>query len=741
MQYLIVIILILVGHLSAFILPNQGHYLLHLNSEPSSQQHPLYAATKEPETIANIGPKQHGCQFCSEEFDSRNALFRHVRNSEYCASQAKGGKDVSPYCLKRNDVVISIAYDAFLTTTTDQESSKIRIDCDAKVVGEVVKKAFLQSIETLYKEEISTSNDDEDLTPKIMSSTQTSVANQRHHSLSKENGVGSIGEVMTISYTYPVRKTLKDEKKGFRDEEEERALRKIVPFVRDYLKQFDMADWRDELEGSAVKDVQLLSARIVANTKLHAEMSCTQRAYHYILPLRWLQGGRDVETWWLESRDEVIQRGDANEWNVMRAKRPPPNNTLRTLKEALRSAECKTVTKEAENLASGRYGVLGLKQRRPWHNFANPQLQGDASPSNKPVWRVLDRCRIFQFVPFENGDDTELMAVIEFRGDDFVLEQVRRIIGSAVAITNGWLPEDFIDTATQSELFVETPLAPPNLMYFADARFHFDELIQGKRLFENVNDSDIDILQAMNEIQEIILNRTCDPSIQSEHIEWLASLKNTISRRIQDQLESTASRASTSELVEIKLAPPAYTDTLSVLRGIITGGRWPTTSVARSRVIKSDDCTTFKSSDEVIESGSFTIINPKFNDGELMDNDKIRIPLGNKAFPGLVDAIFGLEASLSKDPDSGVHERPWSSHCAVNRNAQFTPHVDSGRGAGQSLSMIVGLGDYSGGELLIESEPAEIRYSPIEFDGWKCRHWTAPFNGERYSLVWFTPEM
>jgi len=729
MKYLVVIILILIGHSSAFILPNQRHRVLQPSSEPSPQ-HQLHA-TKETETIANIGPKQHGCQFCSEKFDSRNALFRHVRNSEYCASQAKGGKEVSPYCLKRNDVVVSIAYDAFLTT--DQESI-IRKDCDAKVVGEVVKKVFLQSIETLYKEEIATSNDDEDLTPKLLSSTQTSVANQRHHSLSKENGVGSVGEVMAISYTYPVRKTLKEETKGFRDEAEEKALRDVVPLVRDYLKEFDMADWQDELEGSLVKDVQLLSARILpAGAKLHVEMSCTQRAYHYILPLRWLQGGRDVESWYLENR--------FNMFGELRAKRKPPNNTLRTLKEALRSAECKTLTREAENIASGRYGVLGLKPRRPWHNFANPQLQGDASPSNKPIWRVLDRCRIFQFVPFENGDDTEVMAVIEFRGDDFVLEQVRRIIGSAVAITNGWLPEDFMDIATRSESFVETPLAPSNLMYFADARFHFDELIQGKRLFEDVNDSDKDIVQALNEMQEIILNRTGDPSVQNKHVEWLTSLENTISPRIQEQLESTASSASTSELVEIKIAPPAFTDTLSLLRGIITDGRWPTTSVARSRVIKSDDCSTSKSSNEVIESGSFTIINPKFNDGALMNNDKMRIPLGNKAFPELVDAIFDLEASLAKDPDSGVYERPWSSHCAVNRNAQFTPHIDSGRGAGQSLSMIVGLGDYSGGELLIESEPAEIRYSPTEFDGWKCRHWTAPFNGERYSLVWFTPEM
>jgi hypothetical protein len=27
----------------------------------------------------------------------------------------------------------------------------------------------------------------------------------------------------------------------------------------------------------------------------------------------------------------------------------------------------------------------------------------------------------------------------------------------------------------------------------------------------------------------------------------------------------------------------------------------------------------------------------------------------------------------------------------------------------------------------------------VEFDGWKERHWTLPFKGERFSLVFFTP--
>lgn len=80
------------------------------------------------------------------------------------------------------------------------------------------------------------------------------------------------------------------------------------------------------------------------------------------------------------------------------------------------------------------------------------------------------------------------------------------------------------------------------------------------------------------------------------------------------------------------------------------------------------------------------------------------------------------------------------SWCDDINEAQFRPHTDNGAGAGQSNSLIVGLGNYAGGELMVEGVKKDIRYNPIEFDGWKERHWTLPFKGERFSLVWFTPK-
>lgn len=95
-------------------------------------------------------------------------------------------------------------------------------------------------------------------------------------------------------------------------------------------------------------------------------------------------------------------------------------------------------------------------------------------------------------------------------------------------------------------------------------------------------------------------------------------------------------------------------------------------------------------------------------------------------------ACFRLEKKLRPN-------RPPSATIAINRHAQFAPHYDCGAGVGQSTSLIVGLGAYSGGELVANNDVFDIRYKPIEFDGWRSLHYTLPFVGERYSLVWFTP--
>lgn len=95
-------------------------------------------------------------------------------------------------------------------------------------------------------------------------------------------------------------------------------------------------------------------------------------------------------------------------------------------------------------------------------------------------------------------------------------------------------------------------------------------------------------------------------------------------------------------------------------------------------------------------------------------------------------ACFRLEKAL-------LPNRAPSATIAINRHAQFLPHRDSGAGAGQTNSLIVALGAFTGGEVVVDNVAHDIRYKAIEFDGWQSLHYTLPFVGERYSLVWFTP--
>ena len=196
--------------------------------------------------------------------------------------------------------------------------------------------------------------------------------------------------------------------------------------------------------------------------------------------------------------------------------------------------------------------------------------------------------------------------------------------------------------------------------------------------------------------------------------------------------------------------PKLYEKVLYHLQDINASNLWPTTTPKRQLVMVSigegkdqyeslvESHIKAQSKKEVERDSAYS-----FREGEggasgsfsvgAMPGAQCEVPKGNKLFPELMKAAFELEIALCPD-------REPSSTIAINRNAQFRPHVDNGAGAGQSRSLIVGLGTYVGGELMVEGNKHSIRYRPLEFNGWTERHWTLPFIGERYSLVWFTPK-
>ena len=76
---------------------------------------------------------------------------------------------------------------------------------------------------------------------------------------------------------------------------------------------------------------------------------------------------------------------------------------------------------------------------------------------------------------------------------------------------------------------------------------------------------------------------------------------------------------------------------------------------------------------------------------------------------------------------------PWDA-CTVNSNYLSAPHKDKGN---EGNTYIVAFGDYTGGELVINGLEHDIRHKPLHFCGSTELHWTKPWEGNRYSLVFY----
>lgn len=461
------------------------------------------------------------------------------------------------------------------------------------------------------------------------------------------------------------------------------------------------------------KNIQIHAIKkLDASFSFHAERMCTQYIHEYLLPVQALPDSQQIVEW--VTSDLVTPTPDA----------------LIQLKNALKQFVSPQVASSSDSCSKGRFGLLANKERLCWHNYVGQTLS--FSPSHKHVWKAMDRIKLTNV--------SSSVIVIEFRGETFLPQQIQRIMGMTLAVVHGWLTVQDIQQSLNPQHIIISPnnndwvMAPP-FDYLCRCHFHFEELSnKGKSLFET--DYGGPTTRVTTRDQSSVYSRIIESSDFRSPAIFLNRIRDS-SSFVRDSLsEFEGSKMQINAVYALEPPPRIYEEVLKLLREIVVAQKWPVTSFARSSVIESNTSN---------QQGSFTVTNPKY---ELLFEAK-HVPKGNKLFPELTRAVFELEDYLSlmhrrrisvEGVESITNEkRPLSTHCAINSNAAFTPHVDSGEGAGQSLSMIVGLGDYHHGELIVEGVKYGIRYSPLEFDGWRNRHWTNKYHGERFSLVWFTP--
>jgi hypothetical protein len=72
----------------------------------------------------------------------------------------------------------------------------------------------------------------------------------------------------------------------------------------------------------------------------------------------------------------------------------------------------------------------------------------------------------------------------------------------------------------------------------------------------------------------------------------------------------------------------------------------------------------------------------------------------------------------------------------LNHNVTCPKHTDRNN---KGLSTVISFGDYDGGNLVINDEIYDAKYTPITFDGSKIEHYnTDDLIGNKYSLVFFS---
>ena len=487
-----------------------------------------------------------------------------------------------------------------------------------------------------------------------------------------------------------------------------------------------------------------------------AVRSLERQRYEYLLPVSALLAG--------PPEDEEAAEPEAEASGRLAALRSdgfgfPDSNWLPTSATAAHSSDaggdeltaggCGESKRPARELLRllGRFRRLKklLRKFEGRHNFHNLSPTLDADDTARAE-RTLLHCRCRGTLPGsgEVGEAGEF-AVISICARSLLPGMLAGIVGAAVAVATGRLPERYLDCALSPACRLPIPAAPSGGGYLAETAYDIYESKTGTQLRLRPSSYAGGWAATPAALESLAAARSAVQAAAGRDAaagwgEWvreleagLPAMREALAWADAAEAEGGAAQAAAAQVLRavapepvanLPPAPACYETVLGLLRGIDRGGQWPATGLARLRKIEATAAVGEGSGGAVTKGDSFCL--------GRMPPPLEQPAANNKKFSDLLSACLELEATLRP-------QRPRSTTLAINRHAQFRPHKDSGGGHGQSLSMIAALGDFSGGELIVEGEQHPIRYEALEFDGWKQMHWTAPFVGERYSVVWFTP--
>jgi len=176
-----------------------------------------------------------------------------------------------------------------------------------------------------------------------------------------------------------------------------------------------------------------------------------------------------------------------------------------------------------------RDGVCSRRRQQPekkkkkkllppsFHNFTVRVPHTDPSATR---YIVSFRCDGVSVLP----DGQRWVRLVVF-GQSFILHQIRKMVGTAVAVFRGAAPEDAIASALRREGDVATPMAPELGLFLAETVYsHYNATWAGENGREDDDDDDEDDEDEEEEAEKVRIDAAVaniDPALQEQHRAYL----------------------------------------------------------------------------------------------------------------------------------------------------------------------------------------------------------------------------
>jgi hypothetical protein len=391
----------------------------HFDVVVSQKLHNLHATAVFSTTISPSEEKILECHGCKRIFNSRNALFKHIRGDGETVMDCSIAMKSKPMLEEELLMTAVIRYGYFDGRTDGSINSN---QATNEVVAKMIHEAFIHSVNRFLNEEDDNEIGNENVgrsqfrEGKIFSTialSYSTAAIMRQPALRQDlEVIAAASEVLSFNY---------------------RLTHQPTTIVR-WTEHMQM--WLDKESSSIQIKLHHTDCLVPRKSKFYAERSATQRSYTYLMPVTWILPATNDEADKYSARrsdsiSQVIEWGNnLSQRSLQQHRKHEPRAVGQSkdspeciaLKRSLKSIESVTVpnrrvrrreerdknnddgalgdTEEEEptsdtptRLSHGRFGQLWRKEKKCCSNFSS--LTGMASsPGFEAVWRTMDRAKI-----------------------------------------------------------------------------------------------------------------------------------------------------------------------------------------------------------------------------------------------------------------------------------------------------------------------------------------------------------